>query len=133
MATAFQQFYIAKLSSRELENVRASIEDKQDDGVKPKKIISSLQGSRKKLKEEWKAERVYRTEAKKIETDKVKAAAKKFGENKFKVLLNRSACEACKKFSNNEQRVFTAKEISEKKIPHHPNCLCKVVIWSGNN
>ena len=122
---AFQEFWKSKLTGRELKNIRASIEEKEEEGVRPKKIISSLR-SRKKLKEDWKAERVYRTESNRIHSEQVKAGAKKYNKHHFKVLVEKGACELCRSYQN---KIFTDKDLVKSTIvPIHPSCRCTLLI-----
>lgn len=126
----FKEFYKAKLSSREIANIKNSIEQWQEEGLSPKRMIRRLQDNRKKLKDQWKAERAFRTEANRINTEDVKAGAKKFGYNFFKTIIEPTACPLCKSF---EGKVFSYKQLEKNEKlapPHHPNCRCSLVIIS---
>jgi SPP1 gp7 family putative phage head morphogenesis protein len=128
MDNAFQQFFKAKLSGRELKTIRGKIERLQDAGVKPKKIVGVVEGQSKKLDEKWKAERVYRTETKKLETEKVLEASNKFKIKHFKIFAEKGACESCRKL---EGRVYSQKDIEKVgTVPHHPQCRCSVVLYN---
>jgi SPP1 gp7 family putative phage head morphogenesis protein len=123
----FKEFW-KHLSGAELRNIRAQIAEDMDDGVKPKKTIASLSRGRKKLKEDWKAERVYRTEAKKIEVKSIKASAKKFGANHFKVFVEPKACDKCVALNN---KVFTTDYLKHRQIvPAHPQCRCQLLMYN---
>lgn len=127
MDNAFQQFFKARLSNRELKTIHRKIERLQDANIKPKKIIGVLEGQTK-LDEKWKAERVYRTEAKKIETEKILQASEKFKIKHFKVFVDKDACDNCRKLSG---KVFTQKDIEKAGVvPHHVNCRCEVKLFN---
>jgi SPP1 gp7 family putative phage head morphogenesis protein len=128
MASDFQEFFKARLSNRELKTIRGKIENLEDKGFRPKKIVNVVEGQSKKLNEKWKAERVYRTETKKIETEKILEASDKFKIKHFRVFVDKNACDNCKKLAG---KVFTAKDIEKAgTVPHHPNCRCQVKLYN---
>lgn len=127
MDNDFQTFFKSKLSGRELKTIRRKIENLEDKGIKPKKIVNVIEGQSKKLDEKWKAERVYRTETKRLETEKVVEAADKFNIKHFRVIVDKSACDNCKKLAG---KVFSQKDIEKAGIvPHHPQCKCSVTLY----
>jgi hypothetical protein len=123
----FEEFW-KKLSSAEIRNIRENIKEWQDEGKSKKQMISSLSRGRKRLKEDWKAERVYRTEEKKMEVKQVKDAGKKFNQHHFKVFVERNACPLCQELEN---KIFTDDYLRHRQIvPRHPQCRCSLLLYN---
>lgn len=133
MEDRFKTFW-KKLTQPELKNIRRQIKDLQDKGVRPSIIESRVQGKRKKLKEDWKAEQVYRTESNRIRSEEVRQKGEKLGIGHYKILLEPNACPLCQKVSGNEKKIFTADQLKKKKdiVPYmtHPNCRCQLVMYN---
>jgi hypothetical protein len=121
----------APLSETEVEELGNKIEQLEDKGTPASKIISWLQNHKpSKLGEKWKAERVWRTESKKIESSEIIDDAGEIGFTKFRISIAPDACELCRKLSGNGEKVFDASELVKDGvpiIPHHPNCQCIIV------
>jgi len=131
MENEFHKFFKARLSQRELKTIRRKIENLEDKDISPKKIVNVVEGQSKKLDEKWKAERVYRTETKKIETEKILEASDKFKIKHFKIFAEKDACKNCKAL---EGKVFSQKDIEKAGlVPHHPNCSCKILLYNPHD
>ncbi len=131
MENEFATFWKAKLSGKELRNIREKIKEWNDEGVGQHRMADRLSRERKRLSENWKAERVVRTEEKRLQTYEVREGAKKFGKEHFKILLSKNACPLCVEVSQNEQKIFTKDGMRYKGRlipPIHPNCTCRAVI-----
>jgi len=125
----FKLFWKTKLTARELRGIRSEIKTFRDEG-RPygSKVDAVMDMKPKKLDEEWKAERVVRTEDKRLETREVKAEAKELGYEKFIILPSYNACEDCIAFSDNGKRIFTKEELLDghgrNRPPVHVQCQC---------
>lgn len=115
----------ARLTTDELQDIREMI--KSLSGKSSSVAITYLQKHFDKLSERWKAERVYWTESKRMDTKEVKADSQELGFDKFRIKPNINACEACKSFSDNGSKVFNKNEnVYKGRVapPIHPNCYC---------
>jgi SPP1 gp7 family putative phage head morphogenesis protein len=124
------EFDKSKLSRKELKNIRRTLKDFLAQGYSENKMADKLSDKRKKLKEDWKADRVVQTEMTRINTQRVRRAAKKEDIELFKIILDPGACEECRRFTNNGKRIFTRDEMKRDGRlipPHHVNCRCKLV------
>ncbi len=117
----------APLSETEIDELGNKIEQFEDKRVPSSKIISWLQNAKpSKLGEKWKAERVWRTESKKIESEAIVDDADELGYTKFRISLAPDACELCRKLAGNGEKIFDSSELTKDGtpiIPHHPNCF----------
>jgi SPP1 gp7 family putative phage head morphogenesis protein len=132
---SFKEFWKAKLSAPELKNVRRQLKDLKRKGLDEHDMVNVLSRNRKKLKEDWKSERVVRTETKRFETQNTRKQALKEGINYFKIVLDPRACDTCKRFSRNGTRIFSRDElIKDGRLtpPHHPSCRCILLPYIKN-
>lgn len=116
-----------KLSDNQLERIQAKIENWDKKGVKYSSKVNLLRRQVPKLNEEWKAERVVRTEDKRNESDSVKQDAEELGFKTFKIMLSNRACKTCRKFTDNGTKIFRSDEMKKNGWdvpPIHPNCSC---------
>lgn len=112
-----------KLTSRELNAVRADISRLNSQGKLSSQVISYLQRTFPKLSERWQAERAFWTETKRMQTTEVKNDAEELEIDKFRVLPNINACPLCLRLSGNGKKIFSKKNL-DKEPPYHPNCYC---------
>jgi galactokinase/mevalonate kinase-like predicted kinase len=109
----FKDFWKAvndsKLSAEELADIRQSIIDFKNGKLKFKELMSKLK-SNSKLNENWKIQRVLRTEFNRHDSKEVVEDAKEEGIKKFKVIPSPGACEDCLRFSNYGKKIFKESE-----------------------
>lgn len=120
------EFYkSAALTEKELKDIRNYIKALQDKNMISKNIISYLQKFNPKIKELWKAERVYYTEIKRKDTKDVKDMGDDLEIKSYRAILSPNACEHCIKKLRG--KTFRSNEIEKDGtpiIPVHPNCYC---------
>lgn len=125
----FKTFWIEKKLSRpEIKNIRRELKGMREEGATFDEKMDAVQ-ERKRLAEDWKAERVVRTEDKKLETREVKRDAKKEGKRLFKIMRASSSCPYCNMVTRDGSRVFTDLELTaggKSFPPFHPNCRCSL-------
>lgn len=124
-----EEFYKSSaLLEKEIKDIRIYIKALQDKGATSKIIIKHLQAFNPKIKELWKAERVYFTEQKLLDSKIIKDAGENLGIEKYRVVLSPSACEICRKKTNNGFKKFTNSDLSKNEYgfypPFHSNCYC---------
>jgi SPP1 gp7 family putative phage head morphogenesis protein len=127
----FKEMNKAKLSESQLEEIRDVIDSKEREHIPSSKIIDSLQRTVPKAKKKWKAERIYSTESKRIESDDIIGSATKLGIKSYKVMPSPNACEMCLKLCGHGERIFKEEELTVKGRrvpPFHPNCYCSLII-----
>lgn len=131
MPSPFTEFW-KKLNSRDISNVRQQVDVLESKGKGEKAIIRNLR-KRPGLKEEWQAKRAYETESKRLESMEAKKKADYMGMKKFYVVLNKDACDECRRLTDNGKKVFTNRQIgkgTDLLVPHHPNCRCTLSpVW----
>ena len=116
-----------KLTQQQLGSVRNKIETWDKKHVKYSDKVKRLQRTTPKLQDEWKAERVVRTEDKRFESLDVKSDAGELGFTRFKIMLSNNPCQMCRDFTQNGTKIFTAKELKKNGRdvpPIHPNDNC---------
>jgi hypothetical protein len=120
-----------KLTQQQLGSVRNKIETWDKKHVKYSDKVKRLQRTTPKLQDEWKAERVIRTEDSRNEADSVKSDAEELGFTRFKCILSPNACKTCRAKTDNGNKIFTtddlAKTYSKTGVPWHPNCSCIII------
>lgn len=120
-----------KLTKNELVEVQRTIRAMQEKGMNANKIIRYLQDHNKKLAERYKAERAFYTELKRLDTREVKDAGEYLELHKYRVILSPSACQVCRKKTDNGRRIFTEKDLKKDGYGHyppfHPNCYCILI------
>jgi len=96
-----------------------------------REIIERLQSDfPAQLPKKWHAERVFRTEAKKVESEEIKEDAEVLGIEKFRIELSPNPCLACRIFAGGGRRVFSKGELIHEgraAPPVHPNCRCVLI------
>lgn len=115
-----------KLSETQLSQVQRKINFWDRKKVKYSDKVNRLRRE-PKLSEQWKAERVVRTEDKRNESDSVKTDAEELGFKTFKIMLSNRACKTCRTFTNDGSKVFRSNEMKKNGWdvpPIHPNCSC---------
>lgn len=121
----------SKLTKAEIDDIREAIGGLQKRGYPSSKIITALQKFNPKLKERWKAERVYWTESKRIDTDVVAEAGDDLGISEYKVILSPNACKTCRQKTDGGRKVFKQADIEKAgyghQPPFHPNCYCILI------
>lgn len=121
----------AKLTKAELMKVRNLIADMQKKGVPSSKIIKTLQLMNKKLVEKYRAENVYWTESKRLDSDKIKEAGIELGVKEYNVVLSPNACEVCREKSENGKKIFKNSDFEKSGYGHvppfHPQCYCIIL------
>jgi hypothetical protein len=120
-----EEFVKSALSEKEIKSIREYIKALQDAKATSKTIISHLQKFNPKMRELWKAERVYYTEIKRDDTKTVKEAGEELEIKSYKAVLSPNACEHCKKALQN--KIFKTNQLTKNGnpiIPVHPNCYC---------
>lgn len=127
-----EEFYkSASLSKSELRDIRNYIKALQAKNAPSSVIIKHLQKFNSKLSEAWKAERAYWTEVKRMETKTIGDAADELDISKYRVVLSPSACEICRKKTDNGKREFHKSDLEKSGYGHvppfHPNCYCVVI------
>lgn len=141
MASLFQEvwketfqgnsFEKARLTKSELRDMQGIIARLQKRGVPSSKIITALQKANGKLSERWKAERVFWTETKRDDTDKIGEAGEELDFERYRVILSPNACPVCVRKSDNGRRVFKQQDIEKAGYGHvppfHPNCYCIII------
>jgi hypothetical protein len=122
---------VEKLNKQEIEYVGHLIRDLQKKGKKSSEIISTIQKAVPKLRERWKAERAYWTEAKRQDTEEVAEVSAEIGFEEYKVILSPHACEVCTSKSDSGHKVFKTTDLEKAGFGHvppfHPNCYCVLV------
>jgi F like protein len=120
-----------RLSLKEIRDIRNYIKALQDQSAPSSTIITHLQKFTPKLEEKWKAERAYFTEMKRLETQTIKDAGKDLGITKYRVILSPSACDICRKATNNGRKTFDKSDMQKSGYGHvppfHPNCYCAAI------
>jgi SPP1 gp7 family putative phage head morphogenesis protein len=140
MKNEFQQSYIAlfqtetefykssALTEKELVSIRQYIKALEKQKAPSKTIILHLQKFNPKLKELWKAERVYYTEIKRADSEIVADAGEELKIKSYRAILSRNACEHCVKALKG--KIFKANQLAKNGnplIPIHPNCYCVLI------
>lgn len=93
-------------------------------GVPYKRVVESIPNKGGKLKEDWKKERVVRTEEKKLESEDIKES----GATKYRIELSINPCNLCKEVA--KVKVYTKKTLVYKGRgipPVHPQCECSLI------
>lgn len=126
------EFYKSSaLSDKEIVDVRRYIKALQDKGATSKIIIKHLQSFSPKIKELWKAERVYYTEIKREDTKVVAQAGEDLEIKSYRVILSPNACETCRKKTNSGSKIFKNSDLQKDGYGHippfHPNCYCALL------
>jgi hypothetical protein len=123
-----EEFVKSALSEKEIKSIREYIKALQDAKATSKTIISHLQKFNPKMRELWKAERVYYTEIKRDDTKTVKEAGDDLEIKSYRVVLSPNACATCEKKTNNGNKKFSNSDVSKSGYGHvppwHPNCFC---------
>jgi SPP1 gp7 family putative phage head morphogenesis protein len=132
LAQATEEEYLIKssdkLSMAELLDIQKTISRLQKKGYSANRMIKYIQDHNAKLSERYKAERVYYTEIKGMETQEVIDAGEFLEIPEYRVLLSPNACEHCVKAFKG--KTFKQKELQKGGvpiIPLHPNCYCALV------
>lgn len=124
-------FEKARLTKSELADMQGIIARLQKRGLPSSKIITALQKANAKLSERWKAERVFWTETKRDDTEKVGEAAQELDISKYRVILSPNACKVCIGKTNNGNKVFKTTDLEKSGYGHvppfHPNCYCILI------
>ncbi|MHB8483865.1 MAG: hypothetical protein ACYDBV_14225 [Nitrospiria bacterium] len=118
------------LSDRQLEEVQDKMWRWDSKHVKYSDQVKRLQRTFPKLREQYRAEQVVRTEGKRLESDDVKNDAVEIGLKSFKIMLSPNACEMCRGFTNEGSKVFKADELKKGEWdvpPIHPQCNCVLI------
>lgn len=119
------------LTRQEISSIRKTISELTSKGLPSSKIITQLQKTNSKLNERWRAERVYWTESKKQDTELVGNAGDNLDVEKYQVILSPSACETCRKASDNGKKIFKTSDLKQSGYGHtppfHPNCYCIII------
>ena len=131
MMTKFQKFWKEfnkeeTLSENEIKWARFQIGLWYNKEINRKELIKRLK-TIEKLDENWKIQRVLRTETKISESREERIDAEDEDIDKFHIIPSPGACETCIKFSNNGKKVFSRKGIKKngRNVPPiHPNCNC---------
>ena len=123
------EFYKSSaLTDKEIIEIRKYIKALQDKGATSKIIIKHLQHFNPKIKELWKAERVYFTEIKRQDSKEIGEAGEELEIKSYKVVLSPSACATCIKKTGNGSKIFKNSDIQKAGYGHippfHPNCYC---------
>jgi uncharacterized ParB-like nuclease family protein len=125
----FKSWWISKkMTPSEVQSAQGDIRAAFEDKKPARGIIGALQTKYPaKLPEKWQAERVFRTEAKKIESDAIKEDAEVMEIDKFQIILSPDPCPLCRSVTGDGDRIFDKSQLSIKgrEIPPiHPNCRC---------
>lgn len=120
-----------KLSIEELKSIRKFIIELEGKGLNSSNIIKHLQTYNKKLIELWKAQQVYWTETKAMDTKIVHEASKELEVKSYRVVLSPSACPICREKTSNGSKIFKNSDFTKSEYGHvppfHPNCYCIVL------
>lgn len=120
-----------KLNKSELLEIQQSIHKLQKRGYNANKIIKYLQNHNTKLAEKYKAERVFWTELKSMDTNLVIDAGKELDVHKYRVILSPHACPLCVKKTDDGKKTFTSRDFNKSGFGHYPpfhaNCYCILV------
>lgn len=119
-----------KLSRDQLYRVRRKLSKLDGQKKTYSQKVDTLARTVPKLREEWKAERVVRTEDKRSESLEVKNDANELGFTRFKILVSNRACKTCMNFTNNGTKIFETKDLKKggRSVPSiHPNCNCILI------
>lgn len=121
----------SKLSKADLMDIQKTIFELQKKGYNATKIIKYLQDHNSKLADEYKAQRAFWTELKRMDTEEVKESGKILDLDKYEVILSPHACPVCRKKTRNGTKVFTGKDLHKSGYGHyppfHPNCYCILI------
>lgn len=119
------------LTEKELKQIRLYIKTLQDKGATSKVIISHLQNFNKKIGLKWKAERVFWTETKKMNTEDIKDAGEELEIKSYRVILSPDACKVCLSKTSNGRRIYKNSDLQKAGYGHippfHPNCFCTLL------
>ena len=131
-----EEFYKSSaLTEKEIVDVRRYIKALEGKKATSKIIISHLQKFNPKLKEMWKAERVYYTEIKRSDSKTIGELGNELEAKSYRVILSPSACIECEKKTNKGTKVFKSSDIQKAGYgfvpPFHPNCYCLLVPHAG--
>ena len=133
LAQATEEEYLIKsskdnLTEDELLDVQKTISRLQKKGYSASRMIKYIQDHNKKLSERYKAERVYYTEIKGMETQEVIDAGSFLDIPEYRVLLSPNACKHCvEAFKGKTFKQQDLQKGGTPIIPHHPNCYCALV------
>lgn len=118
------------LTPGEIKNIQNIIYRSEITNQPASKTIKMLQRYNPKLRERYKAERVYWTESKKMGTESTLESSNVLDVFKFRIIPSPTCCDLCHEIAKNGNRIFVKSELfykGQKIPPIHPNCLCTLV------
>lgn len=120
-----------KLTEKEIRDIQNVIRNMQKEGKNANQIILYLQEYNQKLAEKYRAERVFYTELKRLDTKQVETAGKYLELEEYRVILSPHACELCRSKTQNGKKIFTEEDFKKEGYGHvppfHVNCYCTLI------
>jgi len=117
------------LNQKELDRIRDKMDLWDDKNVPYSVKVDRVKRLSPKLKEQYRAEQVIRTEDKRLETEKIKEDAEELDIDRFTILTQPTECDVCQARSQNGTKIYTQSELDKLGggPPWHPNCYCLLV------
>lgn len=119
------------LTEQELVKATRYIAMQERKKVKADSVITGLQKLIPKLHERWRAERVYWTEVKRIQTAVVQEVGEDLELEEYRVLLSPDACDVCREKTQGGKKVFHQGDLTKDGYGHvppfHPHCYCTII------